>query len=80
MLKKRSECTCSCHTDPHMKHMVACCQPDAEHIYDLELFIKDRVKDAIKEESHDLTIFLGPAAYKALHEAFEKQFNEQYKK
>lgn len=28
-LRKRSECTCSCHGNPGMMHFVACCEPDA---------------------------------------------------
>ncbi|QIG72345.1 hypothetical protein EVB32_149 [Rhizobium phage RHph_TM39] len=27
-LKPRSECTCGCHTNPGMMHIVACCEPD----------------------------------------------------
>jgi hypothetical protein len=27
-MKKRSECTCMCHTNNHIRHVVACCHED----------------------------------------------------
>lgn len=48
-MKTRSQCSCNCHTNPKIKHIVACCEPDAIRVPMPDSISLDVLEEAIRE-------------------------------